>query len=163
MQSLHRKERQTDFFSLFSLVIFFVSPIFRIVIASGTLNESYSAKDGFYSIICFIALLLVIKPCFLFNQQTIEGSSRLYGISCALIGTYMSAMSYITVRKIGSDTHALVHMVYSGFVASCFGLFICLLCCQEFVIPDYHQFKNQFMLGSIGVFAFLGQCLLNEG
>ncbi|KAG1439041.1 hypothetical protein G6F56_012429 [Rhizopus delemar] len=76
-----------------------------------------------------------------------------------LAGALMSAMAYVTVRKLGQDTHVLVHMVYFGFVAS----IISLSRSHEFVMPDYHPFGDLWMLLTIGIIAFLGQSLLNRG
>ncbi|KAG1149294.1 hypothetical protein G6F37_011447 [Rhizopus arrhizus] len=139
-------------------VIFFVGPIFKIIIASSVLNENYSVKDGFYSFICFIGLLFVIKPSVLFHQQmTVEDVPRSIATVAVLVGALMSAMAYVTARKLGQDTHIVVHMVYFGLVAS----IISLPRLQEFVIPD--QLDTIWMLGAIGLVAFLGQTLLNYG
>ncbi|CEG66398.1 hypothetical protein RMATCC62417_02987 [Rhizopus microsporus] len=143
-------------------VLFFVGPIFKTVIASVVLNEVYSFKDGFYSVICFIGLLFVIKPSIFFN--VIIDTSRSVAVLCALTGALMSATAYVTVRKIGQETHVLVHIVYFGFVASMISLLVYLVRLQQFVIPDYHQFNNDlWMLGAIGPIAFLGQFLLSQG
>ncbi|RCH95555.1 hypothetical protein CU097_014420 [Rhizopus azygosporus] len=143
-------------------VLFFVGPIFKTVVASVVLNEVYSFKDGFYSVICFIGLLFVIKPSIFFN--VIIDTSRSVAVLCALTGALMSATAYVTVRKIGQETHVLVHIVYFGFVASMISLLVYLVRLQQFVIPDYHQFNNDlWMLGAIGPIAFLGQFLLSQG
>jgi drug/metabolite transporter (DMT)-like permease len=143
---------------MFLLVVFFVGPIFKIIIASSVLNENYSVKDGFYSFICFIGLLFVTKPSVLFHQQmTVEDVPRSIAIVAVLVGALMSAMAYVTARKLGQDTHIVVHMVYFGLVAS----IISLPRLQEFVIPD--QLDTIWMLGAIGLVAFLGQTLLNHG
>ncbi|KAG1177064.1 hypothetical protein G6F70_005305 [Rhizopus microsporus] len=143
-------------------VLFFVGPIFKIVVASVVLNEMYSFKDGFYSVICFIGLLFVIKPSIFFN--VIIDTSRSVAVLCALTGALMSATAYVTVRKIGQETHVLVHIVYFGFVASMISLLVYFVRLQQFVIPDYHQFNNAlWMLGAIGPIAFLGQFLLSQG
>lgn len=144
------------------IVLFFVGPIFKIVVASVVLNEMYSFKDGFYSVICFIGLLFVIKPSIFFN--VIIDTSRSVAVLCALTGALMSATAYVTVRKIGQETHVLVHIVYFGFVASMISLLVYFVRLQQFVIPDYHQFNNAlWMLGAIGPIAFLGQFLLSQG
>ncbi|ORE05116.1 hypothetical protein BCV72DRAFT_4827 [Rhizopus microsporus var. microsporus] len=143
-------------------VLFFVGPIFKTIVASVVLNEMYSFKDGFYSVICFIGLLFVIKPSIFFN--VIIDTSRSVAVLCALTGALMSATAYVTVRKIGQETHVLVHIVYFGFVASIISLLVYLVRLQQFVIPDYHQFNNDlWMLGAIGPIAFLGQFLLSQG
>ncbi|CAO3668407.1 unnamed protein product [Rhizopus stolonifer] len=140
-------------------VLFFVGPIFKVVFGSGILNENFTMKDGFYSICCFVGLLFVIKPSILFNQQMIDDVPGSIAVVSVLAGALMSAMAYVTVRKLGQDTHVLVHMVYFGFVAS----IISLSRSHEFVMPDYRPFGDLWMLLTIGIIAFLGQSLLNRG
>ncbi|KAG1184905.1 hypothetical protein G6F35_014990 [Rhizopus arrhizus] len=89
--------------------------------------------------------------------MTVEDVPRSIATVAVLVGALMSAMAYVTARKLGQDTHIVVHMVYFGLVAS----IISLPRLQEFVIPD--QLDTIWMLGAIGLVAFLGQTLLNYG
>lgn len=139
------------------------------MIASIILNETFSVLDGFYSICCFIGLVLVSKPSFLFNQITFirfdeqeEEYQKSFAIACALAASLMSAMAYITVKKVGQGTHVMVHVVYFGLVASLLNLPILGLQLQEFVVPkcDWHELGSLLMTG---VLAFLGQYFLNQG
>jgi drug/metabolite transporter (DMT)-like permease len=145
-------------------VIFFLGPIFKVMIGSIILNESFTILDGFYSILCFVGLVLVAKPSFLFNQVIYIGEEfeRSFAISCALAASLMSAMAYITVRKVGQDTHVMVHVVYFGIVASLISFLFLVSGVQAFVTPKFTWHE----LGLIvlnGVLAFLGQFFLNKG
>lgn len=149
-------------------VIFFVGPIFKVMIAAIVLNENFTVLDGFYSIVCFLGLILVARPSFLFNQVTFirydeeEEYKRSFGIACALAASLMSAMAYITVRKVGQGTHLMVHVVYFGFVASLLSGFILVCQFQDFILPECNWHELGLLLMT-GVMAFLGQFSLNKG
>lgn len=142
-----------------------MGPIFKVMIASILLNESFNVVEGFYSIICFVGLLLISKPRFLFSGFSSilnEDYERSFAIACALAASLMSALAYITVRKVGQGTHIMVHVVYFGIVASLLSLPMLLLHLQEFIMPQ----KNWHELGLlllIGLIAFVGQFFLNRG
>ncbi|KAI9256234.1 hypothetical protein BY458DRAFT_492562 [Sporodiniella umbellata] len=140
-------------------VLFFVGPMFKVVFGSGVLNESFTFRDGFYSITCFLGLLFVIKPSALFRQEMVTNAATFGAVTAVLLGAFMSAMAYVTVRKIGQDTHVLVHMVYFGFVAS----LLSLTRYRDFTMPRHGFYGDGWMLAAVGLFAFLGQFLLNQG
>lgn len=144
-------------------VIFFMGPIFKVMIASILLNESFNVVEGFYSIVCFVGLLLIAKPGFGgFSSILNEDYERSFAIACALAASLMSALAYLTVRKVGQGTHIMVHVVYFGIVASLLSLPMLLLRLQEFIMPQ----KNWHELGlllMIGLIAFVGQFFLNRG
>lgn len=139
------------------------------MIASIILNETFSVLDGFYSIFCFLGLLLVSKPSFLFNQITFirfdeeeEEYQKSFAIACALAAALMSAMAYITARKVGQGTHVMVHVVYFSVVATLLSLPVLLLQLQEFIVPKFtwHELGS---LSMTGVLSFVGQYFLNNG
>lgn len=162
----------TNLFSKTKIVIFFLGPIFKVMIGCIILNDNFTIVDGFYSIICFVGLVLVAKPSFLFSQITYfhqptaaeeaDEYKRSFAISCALAASLMSAMAYITVRKVGQGTHVMVHVVYFGFVASLISIVFLLLDMQAFVQPRY-TWSEFYLLVFNGVLAFIGQYFLNKG
>jgi drug/metabolite transporter (DMT)-like permease len=114
-----------------------------------------------------IGVVLVSKPQFLFgggdnskNEGDISELKRLFAILCALLGAVMSAVAYVTVRKIGRGAHFMVHVVYFGFVSAIvapIGMFLF----QTPVMP--HGPYEYGMLVLVGLSAFIGQCFLNQG
>jgi drug/metabolite transporter (DMT)-like permease len=126
------------------------------------LNESFSILDVIYSILCFVGLLLVSKPSFLFSQ-VVSGDEyqRSFAVACALAAALMSAMAYITVSKVGQGTHVMVHVVYFGWVTALFSVPILLLQFQTFVMPV--EKRDIELLVAIGILAFLGQYFINLG
>lgn len=115
-----------------------------------------------------IGVVLVSKPQFLFGGETpiqddeddMTEWKRLFAILCALLGAMMSAIAYVTVRKIGRGAHFMVHVVYFGLVSivvSPIGMFL-------FQTPVVPQGSYEYtMLLLVGLTAFIGQCFLNQG
>ncbi|CEP08185.1 hypothetical protein [Parasitella parasitica] len=74
------------------------------------------------------------NPRFLFYEmQEHDYYGRSFAISCSVAAALMSAMAYITMRKVGQQ-HVMVHVVYLGLVST-----------------------------FLGVIAFLGQYFINVG
>ncbi|KAI7898937.1 uncharacterized protein BX663DRAFT_229158 [Cokeromyces recurvatus] len=151
-------------------VVFFLGPAFTAILAAIVLREPFTLFDCFCSVACLVGVILVSKPQFLFDSSsghelpqgsdTVSELKRLFAIMCALLGAIMSAVAYVTVRKIGRGAHYMVHVVYFGFVSiivSPLGMFLM----QEPVLPrtgyDYS------VLTLVGLTAFVGQCFLNQG
>ncbi|KAI8384354.1 uncharacterized protein BYT42DRAFT_493442 [Radiomyces spectabilis] len=143
-------------------VLFFLGPTFTAILASVILNESFTLFDSFCSVLCLVGLILVSKPMFLYNTVTHDQTElqRIFAISCAIAGAIMSAIAYVTVRKVGKGTHILVHAVYLGIVSSIISVPGILLL-QEFVWPQ--NVRDYIILVFVGLFAFIGQYVLNEG
>ncbi|KAI8373203.1 uncharacterized protein BYT42DRAFT_501056 [Radiomyces spectabilis] len=146
-------------------VVFFLSPAFTAILAAVVLGESFTLFDGLCSVMCLFGVVLVSKPQFLFggdaklpNGQT--EAQRLMAIFAALIGAMMSAVAYCTVRKIGKGAHFMVHVVYFGVISTLISP-IGLLTLQKFVMP--HGWYEYSVLFLVGLMAFAGQCLLNQG
>lgn len=125
--------------------------------------------DGICSVACMIGVVLVSKPQFLFggnsahnddSAETISEWKRLFAILCALLGAVMSAVAYVTVRKIGRGAHFLVHVVYFGLVSAVVSP-IGMALFQIPVMP--HGSYEYSMLLLVGLSAFIGQCFLNQG
>ncbi|KAG0175469.1 hypothetical protein DFQ28_000773 [Apophysomyces sp. BC1034] len=145
-------------------VVFFLGPTFTAILAAAILGEAFTLFDGVCSILCMAGVVLVSKPQFLFGDGGHGGPSnglqRLIAIAAALVGAMMSAVAYVTVRKIGKGAHFMVHVVYFGLMStliSFFGMFAF----QEVVKPSgWHDY---FILLLVGLCAYIGQCLLNLG
>lgn len=141
-------------------VIFFLGPLFKVMIGCIVMNDSFSVSDVFYSILCFVGFLFVVKPRFLFYEmQQDTDYGRSFAISCALAAALMSAMAYITVRKVGQQ-HVMVHVVYFGWVSALLCIPLLLLNSQAFVMPEK---EDAAFFVSVGGLAFLGQYFINIG
>lgn len=147
-------------------VIFFLGPIFTALLASVALHEPFSLFDGLCAVFCLVGVVLVSRPEFLFGKAVVHVQEidaeleRIFAIICAVVGAMMSAVAYVTVRKIGKGAHFMVHVVYFGALSSALSP-IGIWGFQHFVMPE--SFNDYLILVLVGTFAFLGQCLLNQG
>ncbi|KAI8081312.1 uncharacterized protein BX664DRAFT_340102 [Halteromyces radiatus] len=141
-------------------VLFSLGPVFTSIIASIALDERFTSLDTLCSISCLVGVVFVTKPGLFFTFNLVPEKTSHFGIECALLGAIMSAMSYITVRKVGKNIHFLVHSVYFGAISTFIsppGLFLF----QKLYLPSDWIPVAYLLL--VGVFAFIGQCLLNKG
>lgn len=137
-----------------------MGPVFKVIIGAILLNESFNIMDAFYTIFCLVGLTLVSKPRYLFHQGAANDQG--FAIFCGLAASFMSAMAYITVRKVGQGTHVMVHVVYFGCVASILSVFAFLFHYQTMVIPKANWNELGLLL-TMGCIAFIGQYFLNRG
>lgn len=143
-----------------------MGPAFTAILASLVLGEAFTLFDGICSVACMVGVVLVSKPQFLFGgegspkDQDIGEWQRLFAIFCALVGAMMSAVAYVTVRKIGRGAHYMVHVVYFGLVSIVVAP-IGMTVFQTPVMP--HGWYEYTMLLLVGLSAFIGQCFLNQG
>lgn len=144
-----------------------MGPAFTAILAAIVLGEAFTLFDGICSVTCMVGVVLVSKPEFLFGggddksiKDDISEWKRLFAIFCALVGAMMSAVAYVTVRKIGRGAHFMVHVVYFGFVSAIVAT-IGMVLFQKPIMP---QGWNEYgMLLLVGLSAFIGQCFLNQG
>ncbi|KAL7316725.1 hypothetical protein PS15m_003178 [Mucor circinelloides] len=150
-------------------VVFFLGPAFTAILASIVLGEAFTLFDGICSVACMVGVVLVSKPQFLFGHDGQQGVpqdrdisewQRLFAVLCALVGAMMSAVAYVTVRKIGRGAHYMVHVVYFGLVSIVVAP-IGMTVFQTPVMP--HGWYEYGMLLLVGLSAFVGQCFLNQG
>ncbi|GAN07981.1 solute carrier family 35 member G1-like [Mucor ambiguus] len=147
-------------------VVFFLGPAFTAILASIVLGEAFTLFDGICSIACMAGVVLVSKPQFLFGghdgpkDRDISEWQRLFAVLCALVGAMMSAVAYVTVRKIGRGAHYMVHVVYFGLVS----IVVAPIGMTVFQTPVMPQGGYEYgMLLLVGLSAFVGQCFLNQG
>ncbi|KAK9765444.1 hypothetical protein K7432_006227 [Basidiobolus ranarum] len=144
-------------------VLFFINPIFTAILARIVLKESFGVLDMVASFSSLLGVGLVAKPEFIFGEdptKNIDTQTRLMGVVAALIGASMSAIAYITVRKMGRGVPPLVHVVYFGAVSTIFSLFGTFI----FEKPSLPDNSTQWMyLMMIGLTAFAGQVMLTKG
>ncbi|ORX93568.1 hypothetical protein K493DRAFT_315937 [Basidiobolus meristosporus CBS 931.73] len=144
-------------------VLFFMGPIFTAILARLVLKESFGPFDQLASFTSLFGVGLIAKPEFIFGENTsheIDPQQRLIGVVAALLGAVMSAIAYVTVRKMGRGVPPLVHVVYFGAVSTVFSLFGTL----TFEKPSMPVNSTQWVyLAMVGLTAFAGQVMLTKG
>ncbi|KAI9491162.1 EamA-like transporter family-domain-containing protein [Zychaea mexicana] len=86
-----------------------------------------------------------------------NSSSRATAILSSITAAVLSAVAYITVRKIGKRAHFLNHTFSFGFIA----VIVSSVNFGDFAAPT--ELKEYTALILTGVCAFVGQCLVNQG
>ncbi|KAG2218693.1 hypothetical protein INT45_003960 [Circinella minor] len=160
--------------SLFeATVMFFLGPVFTTVLITILFNDTFTIFDGFCTILCTAGVILISQPRHLFGRHendnlliplsSKEDMQRTFAIVCALSGAFMSAGAYVAVQKVGKKgVHFMIHVFYVGLIAtiiSPLGLFVF----QTFVPPQEHMAIDWIQLLLVGLLAFIGQSLLNQG
>ncbi|KAI9278249.1 hypothetical protein BDA99DRAFT_428956 [Phascolomyces articulosus] len=164
-------------------VIISLHPMFAAVLAAVLLGEPFGWFERGCVLFCIAGAVLVTKPSFIFNVLSNNNSNlllttlltvphhmdgttiaanndagiRVTALFSSLTAAILSAVAYISVRKAGSQAHYLNHTFSLGlFAAILTGIKL-----NGFLAPtSAKQFGS---LGLTGVFAFIGQCLVNQG
>ena len=151
-------------------VIFFTGPIFTAILAYYVLEEPMGVTEIVAGSACLLGVVLVARPPFLFpheakdpNADESDALTHTLGVITALVGATMSAVAYVSVRKItkmSNEVHTMVHVFYFGLVSSIFSP-IAMFIFQRPVVPVTGM--QWLVLLGVGGFAFIGQILLNRG
>ncbi|ORY04723.1 hypothetical protein K493DRAFT_141409, partial [Basidiobolus meristosporus CBS 931.73] len=144
-------------------VLFFVNPIFTAILARLVLQEPFGPFNQVASVASLLGVGLVAKPEFIFGRDAsheVDSQKRLVGVIAALSGASLSAVAYITVRKMGRGVPPLVHVVYFGGISTVLSFF-CTFLFESPVLPtDLTQWTYLVM---VGLTAFAGQAMLTKG
>lgn len=97
-------------------VIHFTNPVFTAVFAAVFLGETLGWRDGLGLGTSLGGVLLVAQPEFLFGRQL--AGVDLLAVGLALTGSMLSAIAYISVRKLRETDHPLVVVFYFPLLAT---------------------------------------------
>jgi drug/metabolite transporter (DMT)-like permease len=131
------------------------------------LGEAFGKLDALASFTCLIGVSLVTRPQFLFPNETKISVSpthpsedRVIAILLLLFGSFISALAYCSVRRAGGKAHFLSHVFSFGLISTILSPFGFILFKQTPVWPK--DVSEWGFLLSVGIAAFLGQCLNNK-
>ncbi|KAI8147184.1 hypothetical protein BJV82DRAFT_598093 [Fennellomyces sp. T-0311] len=103
-------------------VIINLHPMFAAVFASVFLKEPFGRFKRGCALLCLTGVVLVAKPSFLFDERQggqEEGDSiRIIAIFATLMAAVLSAVAYVTVRKVGQQAHFLNHTLSFGALSA---------------------------------------------
>ncbi|GAB5586439.1 hypothetical protein Unana1_01339 [Umbelopsis nana] len=122
-------------------VVFFLGPLFTAILAAIALREPFTIFDGVCAFFCLAGVVLVSRPEFLFGKAGVNAQSadedfrRIFAVMCSVVGAMMSAVAYVTVRKVGRAAHFMVHVVYFGAISTILSP-IGIWGLQRFVVPE---------------------------
>ncbi len=141
-------------------VIAQVQPAIVGIFAVFFLKEKYTLVQFFGVLFCFLGVIFVVKPDFLFHldgEKKTETSYKFFGMMALLTGTLFTASTQILVKKIVAKTNEGVPTLYFAGIASIFAPIIS-------VYQGFNPFSHYelLILLLIGVLSFIGQILRNK-
>uniref|UniRef100_H2ZJU1 EamA domain-containing protein n=1 Tax=Ciona savignyi TaxID=51511 RepID=H2ZJU1_CIOSA len=133
-----------------AVTIKFSSIVFSQLLGFIVLHERPTLLDILFSTIICTGVVLIAKPPFLFDPTATYDPETLYGILFGLSAAFISGVSYVTVRKLGKQTHATLNVFYYSFV----GTFACLIFAatvEKFKLPCYSELLFLFLTAVAGL------------
>ncbi len=96
-------------------ILMYMSPPMTTVLAALTIKEPIRPRDGPGLALCVAGLALVVQPEFLFGG-TVEGLD-LFAAGIALLGAFLAACAYVSIRKLSASEHHYVIVLYLPLVS----------------------------------------------
>ena len=94
-------------------ILFYTSPCLAAIIAAIVLRENLSPGIVIGLLLCLVGVLCVIQPEFIFSVQRLHLPSVIVG----LLGAFLAALAFVSVRKLRETDHALVIIFYFSFIS----------------------------------------------
>lgn len=102
------------------VTIFFLSPIFTVIISQVVLSEPATAFEYSAGVVAFIGVVLISQPPGLpffgsgVEQATSQSNTAMIGAVCALSGALIGAMAVVTVRLLSNSVHFMLNVMSFG-------------------------------------------------
>ncbi|MEO6594532.1 MAG: DMT family transporter [Planctomycetota bacterium] len=96
-------------------VVHQTAPLWTAVLAAWLLHERLEARVLWSIGLCFVGVLMIARPGWLFGAELAPDYPWLYAF-VALLGALLSAVAYVTVRLLGRTEHPLVVVFYFPLV-----------------------------------------------
>ncbi|KAL1917663.1 uncharacterized protein VTP21DRAFT_4056 [Calcarisporiella thermophila] len=138
-------------------VIYFLCPIFTSILARVVLGEEFSFFNICAALLAFTGVVLISYARSSAKDNDLS-PMQMFPVICGLLGAMLASVASVIVRKAGTDVHFLVHVSNFGIISTIFSFVGMLL--SGFVMP---RGSDWFLLASVGLLAFLGQCQWNYG
>ncbi|MCR9246114.1 MAG: DMT family transporter [bacterium] len=142
-------------------VIHQTSPLFTALVAAWLLRERLEGSVLVATVLCLTGVVLIAQPHQLFGEPAPDGDGataldwRFVGIG--LLGSFLSAFAYTTVRRLGRSVHPLRVVLYFPIVT--------VLIAAPFAFRDWvwPSATGWVLLVAIGIVTQLGQLALTRG
>tara|TARA_B100000214_G_scaffold157730_1_gene113185 strand:+ start:208 stop:1116 length:909 start_codon:yes stop_codon:yes gene_type:complete len=135
-------------------VIQYIYPTFTVICAYIILKEFILKRIICSIIIGWIGIILVSKPEFATKSNIQE---TILAITIAILGAFLTALAYISVRKLSSKEHPLVIIYYFPIVSIPISIPFII---NDFVLPTGTDWC--WIIG-IGIFTQIGQLCITQG
>lgn len=138
--------------------VYYIYPAIVILLSSIFLKEVVETFDYVCLFTCFIGVILIIRPEFLFSEH--KDSSMYYMFGLVILSAILKGVEDIIIRNTGKNIFPLaVPFIYS-IVAML--LYPITLVMAEKVIPSY-TFVDVILIFFIALFSFIYQTLMTMG
>lgn len=140
--------------------VYYIYPAFIIMLSFFFLQkENLGFLDYSCLTACFIGALLIVKPDFIFHNET-SNSSKMYFFALVLLAALLKAIEDVLIRNVGKDAHYLSF----PFMYSILGmiLFPIPMICFDKVYPSF-TFGEVIVLFLIAVCTYLYQMFMALG
>jgi drug/metabolite transporter (DMT)-like permease len=146
-------------------VVFFTAPVWSAILARVWLGEPFGRFDAGATAVAVLGVVLVAQPEFLFGAHAAEasyatGGARIRGILVCLLGAWIAAVAYVSIRSAGKGVHFFV-LVFSFATFGTVAPTLYMLVAQ--IKPVFPPGLGTFSLFAIGLCGFVGQICLNKG
>ena len=134
--------------------LFFLNPIFTIILSSITIGERVSRKEMLAVASTIVGVMLIANPTMEMPGQL--SASYVLGVCIVLTSSVVVSVAFVTVRAMGKRVHFLANVLTFGISTAMIGLVL-----GGAALPG---FTKGIALALVGcVFGFFGQCCLNLG
>ncbi|KYQ92295.1 hypothetical protein DLAC_06257 [Tieghemostelium lacteum] len=147
-----------------AVIISFTSPVITAALAAIVLKEKWGKFEALCACLSLVGVVIVAKPAFLFHSAAAAGSDlpgtkKLIFYLIGLSGACFTAISYITVRKVGPGTNPFILVCYFSAVGSIVH-FPAIFIFQKFVWPSWGAWG---IITLMGIIAVIAQASVNRG
>lgn len=139
--------------------IYYVYPAIIIVFGFFFLREKVGKFDYICLVSCFVGVLLIVKPDFLFNYNTTKTSNTLF-FAFVFAAALLKAFEDLIVRNLGKDVHFFMVPVFYSAIGML--LFPIPMVMFDSVYPVLSLYQV-FVLFLVGLFTFLYQAFMSLG
>jgi len=143
-----------------AIVVQMTGPVFTGLLAICFLKEKYDKTLVLTTIFSFIGVILISKPAIIFgeNDAAKDFPFRTLGIIATLIGSLITAVTQITIKKLGAVSSANTTAYYFGFGLATGGPLI-----QLFKGMNNYYMEDFIWLFFLGISRYISHIFLNKG
>ena len=135
--------------------IFFINPIFTMILSSVFLRERVGVVEAIAAIASIFGVFLVVNPTL--DLSELQDPRYMVGVGCALLAAALTAFTIVTIRSLGSQVHFMNNVVALGTGVTVLGV---AMGGTNSITRDS---AKGMMFGLLGCLSgFFGQCLFNK-
>lgn len=135
-------------------LIMYINPVFTGILAAIFLKESIGWPDIVGIAVSLVGVALVAQPSFLFGG---DAGLNLVAVGVGMAGAILSAVSYVSVRKLRETDHSLTTVFWFPLVATPASIPFAI---PGFLVPVGWEWP---MLFALGLVTFIAQVAMTRG